>query len=145
MPRDAEFDGTLFLEVARELSEPAEDGPRRLQARWRTAVSRAYYACFWYARDFVEHVLQLPVASTADAHSDVGALFRLRERNDRKLAVVLEQLRAERNLADYNRATQLAADRVATVIRTAGQLLIKLRAIEMRAARGEQLIDPTLP
>jgi uncharacterized protein (UPF0332 family) len=89
------MNGRDFLPLAQMLvrlgTEPA----------WRTAVSRAYYAAFHVARDFIEDLgFAVPAAQGAHAY----LFLRLQNCGDPALAnagQLLQGLRHERNTADY--------------------------------------------
>ena len=85
-----------FLQLARELSA----GPS--EAHWRTAVSRAYYACFNLVRGQLSE-WGFRIRKSDQAHAGMsrrlGALA-LDGWDD--VARDLAQLRADRNFADYD-------------------------------------------
>ncbi|MBR8366923.1 HEPN domain-containing protein [Burkholderia sp. AU19243] len=83
-----------FLAVARELHQGAQNTE---EAKLRSAISRAYYAAFLYARD---------AACIADLSSTVHALTRQHysKIGEAKVALRLDSLRVSRNDADYEMA-----------------------------------------
>ncbi|CAD6548619.1 hypothetical protein LMG27952_04757 [Paraburkholderia hiiakae] len=83
-----------FLAVARELHQGAQNTE---EAKLRSAVSRAYYAAFLYARN---------TAGIADSTSTVHSLTRQHylKIGEAKVASRLDSLRVSRNDADYDLA-----------------------------------------
>src|SRR5580658_2898403 len=99
------FDGRQFLVVAKSLASPTQDGRAPTDAAQRTAVGRAYYACF--------HVLR-PLVSKPEGWSRVekrGKKVYLSHRQMRRLvskkfsqdvADLLDSLVVLREHADYH-------------------------------------------
>jgi uncharacterized protein (UPF0332 family) len=87
-----------FLTLANRLAS----GPG--EAERRSAISRAYYAAFHTATDFIESCgVKLP--HSAAAHDKVAHCMQNCESNDLALAgIKLNSLRKTRNLADYQLA-----------------------------------------
>jgi uncharacterized protein (UPF0332 family) len=96
-------DGSAFLELAKELVKQATRLPNQ-EAKLRTAISRAYYAAFLKARyhlRYKEHDRNIP--RNVDVHKYVREKFKASEIAERKeIAQGLENLREERNKADYD-------------------------------------------
>jgi hypothetical protein len=87
--------GRDFLSLAHQLAAAGTE------AAWRTAVSRAYYAAFHYAREFLED-LSFTVPRADLAHKYL--IFRLSNCGDvqvEQAAHDLDILRGLRNQADY--------------------------------------------
>jgi uncharacterized protein (UPF0332 family) len=88
--------GRGFLTVAQALSA----GPT--EAEWRSAISRAYYAAFHTAREFLTR-LRFRVPPGEQAHAYLW--LRLSNTGDPKADVIarlLRDLRGRRNIADYD-------------------------------------------
>ena len=95
------FDWRQYLTLAEELSRKSTT-PANLEARQRTAISRAYYAAFVSARNYLRDYKKLPISQTGEAHRDVAQQFRLNaEPNNQTIADNLRRLRLYRNQADY--------------------------------------------
>ncbi|MCY7274762.1 MAG: HEPN domain-containing protein [Phormidesmis sp. CAN_BIN44] len=95
------FDWGQYLTLAEELSRKSTT-PANLEARQRTAISRAYYAAFVSARNYLRDYKKLPIPQTGEAHRDVAQQFRLNaETSNRTIADNLRRLRLYRNQADY--------------------------------------------
>jgi len=96
------FDWREFLNLAKELCgvqcTPASD-----EAKWRTSVSRAYYAAFCEARNYLTDVEGLDVPEGPEAHGFVSRAFAGRnEKGLRRISSRLDGLRDYRNKADYD-------------------------------------------
>ena len=95
------FDWGQYLTLAEELSRRSTT-PANLEARQRTAISRAYYAAFVSARNYLRDYKKLPIPQTAEAHRDVAQHFRHNaETSNQTIADNLRRLRLYRNQADY--------------------------------------------
>jgi uncharacterized protein (UPF0332 family) len=117
---------------------------RRLQALsgeedWRTAVSRAYYAAFHIARDFLED-LRFRVPKSDRAHAYLW--LRLQNCGDGAISTAgsdLNELRSKRNIADYDlQATVSAADALQWVD-LAEQIILALEAAAADPARASAI------
>ena len=94
------FDWKLYLDLARELSQPTTSNAGTQEARLRSAVSRAYYAAFCHARNYSRDWLKFVPNHTADDHGRLRAF--LKDGKRRSIALKLDQLRQWRNDADYS-------------------------------------------
>src|SRR5258708_5236476 len=120
--------GLEFLAVAEMLIQ----GPT--EAEWRSAVSRAYYAAFHEARQLMQDLrFRVPRGEKAHAYLWLG-LFNCREVQAQGGGSDLNQLRTERNRADY--------DIGQSWLQTDALLLVQAtrRIIQILDAAG---IDPT--
>ena len=69
----------------------------------RSAISRAYYAAFISARNFLRDKESVIFSSSADTHQQVANLFRNSSiKNRRQIGIMLYNLRILRNKADYS-------------------------------------------
>ena len=95
------FQWTRFLELARDLAQQAASADNR-EAKYRTAISRAYYAAFHQARDYIIATLgRMPQNGNEhlyiqDWFFDAGGRFQKLISDD------LEALHRERKHADYH-------------------------------------------
>ena len=100
-----------------------------LEADWRTAVSRGYYAAFHEARDFLIALgFQTPRADAAHAF----LWRRLQNGGHVGLALAgsrLNQLRGERNQADYDIHRDLARDDAAAAVKSAAMIIDTLHGL----------------
>jgi len=115
--------GEDFLKFA----ERSATGPT--ETDWRTAVSRAYYAAFHEARDFLTALgFQTPRADVAHAF----LWRRLQNGGHARLAFAgsrLNQLRGERNQADYDIHRDLARDDAAAAVISAAMIIDTLQGL----------------
>ncbi len=109
------FDPRAFFTLAQSLGTPGH-GEEHL----RSAVSRAYYACFHVARLALERGGRWR-AGTINAHNSVIA--ELRRRNRSHLAQRLFSLKQWRELADYELNQPLTEQFCAQALATAAELL----------------------
>src|SRR5947209_8102595 len=97
------FDWTEYLALAQELGGRRPPVPAGPEARARSAISRAYYAAYVQARNYLrdkDHDPALP--SSGQAHEYVRRQFwRSRDRRRRRVATLLHSLRVVRNQTDY--------------------------------------------
>lgn len=92
------FDWSQFLELAKILK--ALGGRSNSDAALRSSVSRAYYAAFCSARNYVRDNLGFKPSSKPTDHEEVREI--LDDNNYNEIADKLEELRRWRNLCDYN-------------------------------------------
>jgi uncharacterized protein (UPF0332 family) len=105
------------------------------EAAWRSAVSRAYYAAFHAAREFFVS-MRFVVARSDKAH----AYLWLRLQNCKDLPLEragseLNDLRNERNKADYDFQLPLVQQRAGQLILTAERIILALEAAAADPAR----------
>ncbi len=116
------FDWKLYLDLARELSQPTTSNAGTQEARLRSAVSRAYYAAFCHARNYSRDWLKFVPNHTADDHGRLRAF--LKDGKRRSIALKLDQLRQWRNDADYSDSVTSDLATMATyAVSEAGKLL----------------------
>ena len=95
------FDWAEYLALAQELAGQA-GGAAGPEARLRSSVSRAYYAAFCNARNFLRDVKHVSIPRE-NVHSFVISLFqRGADNNEKKVGADLDRLRRARNQADYD-------------------------------------------
>src|SRR6266481_5912717 len=92
------FDWTAFIGLARELASQSQRGPGQ-EALLRTALSRAYYGAFCYARNYAQRWLKYQPTGTEEDHRSLRDHFWGKKRQN--VARSLDQLRQWRNTADY--------------------------------------------
>ncbi|MCA9638283.1 MAG: HEPN domain-containing protein [Myxococcales bacterium] len=111
------FEWSSVLELAEELARRDATG-EGAEAAWRAAASRAYFAAYNSAKDYLED-LERWTPPRADSHQE---LFRCLERltghskMHRQLAAILTRLRHTRNRADYDREPSLRQDAAKTAL-----------------------------
>ncbi|MFZ5944991.1 MAG: DNA-binding protein [Bacillota bacterium] len=73
-----------------------------IEAKQRTAISRAYYGAFCVARDFIVENNLTTIPNNAEAHLKVKEFYKDSEDvNYKKVGANLDRLRINRNDADY--------------------------------------------
>ncbi|MEH2411205.1 HEPN domain-containing protein [Nostoc sp.] len=95
------FDWSEYLNVAKELAGGATTSANQ-EAKFRAAISRAYYAAFITARNHLRDQEEISIPKTSDAHRYVSDQFELSSDLIRKsVAKKLARLRGFRKQADY--------------------------------------------
>jgi len=93
------FDWREYLKLAKVLTRQKGVG-YPLEAAGRSAVSRAYYSAFCWARNYAEENLKFQRTKTADDHKDLRE--HLKKQRKVQLASRLDRLRKWRNSCDYD-------------------------------------------
>lgn len=105
------------------------------EADWRSAVSRAYYAAFHVARDFLSTLgFETPRADLAHAF----LWRRLGNSGHAPLALAgsrLNQLRGERNRADYDLNLDLAWKDAQAAVRSAAMIIAEVQNLSPEECR----------
>ncbi len=109
------FEWRAFIDLARTLQQQAQGANR--EALLRTALSRAYYGAFGYARGYAQLWLKYEPLGTEEDHRMLRQLFWARKRQN--VARSLDQLRRWRNQADYD--NDLSIDLEASVPSALGE------------------------
>lgn len=94
------FDWTQFLELASNLAQQTPVGYSK-EAAERTAVSRAYFGAFCYARNHAATRLGFKPKRSADDHWLLREYFKGLGKKWIEIAEDLDDLRKWRNLCDY--------------------------------------------
>jgi len=124
-----------FLDVAFDLA-----GEFR-EADWRSAISRGYYAAFHVANDFMRRC-GFSAPQGGDAHG--YAWIRLSNSKDVRLAKAgrdLNDLRQERNAADYGLSQPVVQKQAAHLVRVAETIVSTLD----QAAASPTLLAQVIP
>jgi len=96
------FDWTQYLFLAQKLTKGSASSSNQ-EAMLRSAISRAYYAAFCSARNFLRDSRKKVIPSTAVAHGIVKEIFgSSTDKIELAIATDLDRLRIDRNKADYN-------------------------------------------
>jgi hypothetical protein len=123
------FDHERLFELAQELDAQARQmGNGRAsggrEAKFRAAISRAYYAAFWCGRRYFETATPPQTLPRHNPHLELQDLFgRYPSQFMRDIAFNLEQLHKLRNRADYNSTLPDIEDESARALRIANRLL----------------------
>lgn len=96
------FDWNDFLTLAQELAAQPADAPV-IEAKLRSAISRAYYASFCKARNYLRDNQQVQIPMTGEAHRIVWSHFKNRRHlAQKKIGENLRRLLNDRRYADYD-------------------------------------------
>jgi hypothetical protein len=125
------FNWNEYFDLAQELAGIYATGPfprsgtASQEAKCRCAISRAYYAAFIRARNHLIFVDGDPnVPADATAHAYIRQKFRhSRDRRRKRIAALLDILRAARNRADYDNAVPGLVANTSTHLTFAHQVL----------------------
>src|SRR5437879_4172613 len=93
------FDWKAFLDLARDLQTRA-NGAANPEAFLRSALSRAYYPAFCYARNYSQDYLRFDPRGDPDDHGRLRHHLRSKKRGG--TATRLDRLRQWRNESDYH-------------------------------------------
>lgn len=94
------FEWQDYLSLAQELSQRQSDDPL-YEAALRSAISRAYYAAFCSARDFLRNT-DTTIPLTDESHKDVWETYRQKGKNFNAIFVNGSRLKNRRRAADYD-------------------------------------------
>ncbi len=97
------FNRDEFLRLARSLRKGLIEECSQ-EAVYRTAVNRAYYADFGYARNYAQKNLGFKPAQTAKEHTLIRKCFQ--QQGNPNIARRLYRLRQNRNACDYDDVVQ---------------------------------------
>ena len=112
------FEWTLYLDLAKEFlvltSLEQELNTNIKEAYYRTVISRAYYATFCTARNYLRDTLNIRI-SKVDAHAFVIIEFKEQRKlkNSHNISNTLHSLRNYRNMADYDDICKIRLEHVA--------------------------------
>ena len=113
------FEWLWYLELAKELlslisSDQEVTNETIKEAYYRTIISRAYYAAFCTARNYLRDTLNIKI-SKVDAHAFVISEFKEQRKlkNSHNISNTLHSLRNSRNMADYDDICKMRLDGVA--------------------------------
>jgi hypothetical protein len=93
------FDWKSLLDLATQMEQDASKGATNAEARYRSAVSRAYFGVFCHARNYAENFLKYQPKQDERDHGSLRAHLKGKRRQGD--ADRLERLRQWRNDADY--------------------------------------------
>ncbi len=104
------FNWPYYLDVAQELADQAAEAPPELQeAKYRAAISRAYYAVFCRARHHLNSIDGISEPEYGNIHIHVKEAFKKNpDKSRRHIGYNLDNMRQDRNAADY----ELDSDRL---------------------------------
>ncbi len=96
------FEWSDYLKLANKLHLCSSKSELK-EAFLRTAISRAYYAAYCLAKNYISKIETNIVSNNVSAHAEVQAFFKndKTNRTHLKVGTKLERLRKNRNKADY--------------------------------------------
>lgn len=116
------FDWKLLLTVAKDLASVKTDGDKQ-EANCRTGVSRAYYAAFGVACNYLRNRLNVTLPRK-DKHSFVRKSFAIKkDLKSVEVATLLHQLSSQRVMADYEQEFPRSAEKAEFCIGRARKLI----------------------
>jgi len=118
------FDWREYLDLARELAGLRGHGYSQEAAK-RSAVSRAYYAAFCWARNYAEK--NLGFKPKRDSTDHVRLRNHLRNQGYPELASDLNKLRGWRNACDYDDQVSQLHQQVSSSIKFADKIIQRCR------------------
>lgn len=118
------FDWREYLELAQALTAQAGSGYSKEAAK-RSAISRAYYAAFCWARNYAEANWGFQRTATAEDHGRLRE--HLRRQRRMQLASDLNKLRGWRNACDYDDKVPSLDQFVQSAIRIADKIIQECR------------------
>jgi uncharacterized protein (UPF0332 family) len=114
------FDWREYLDLARELAGLQGSGYSR-EASERSAVSRAYYAAFCWARNYAEKNLEFQPEGKPSDHAKLRE--HLKKKGYPELASGLNKLRGWRNACDYDDQVSQLHQQVSSSIEVADKII----------------------
>lgn len=115
------FDWSEYLNLARELAQAMTD-----EAKMRSAISRAYYAAFIKARNFLQEREGLTIASENSHQYLINQFKNSSDPARTKLGERLKRLRVYRNQADYDNSFPRLAEKVQESLTLARRIISSL-------------------
>lgn len=113
------FDWSEYLKLAQELAGQVIK-PASKEAKLRSSISRAYYAAFCKARNYLRDAERLSIPSGPEAHTDVRDTFlNSPNKSRRKIGESLKRLRTRRNKVDYEDSVTGLSSKVKASLRDA--------------------------
>lgn len=123
------FDWLEYLRLAQELAGQVVSPPNQ-EAKLRSSVSRAYYAAFCMARNYLRDIEGYSIPLGVEAHTYVRDEFkRSSDRVRRKIGNNLDRLRIYRNEVDYDDSVTGLSSTVTMTLMLAQQVTSMLKVI----------------
>lgn len=122
------FDWQEYLKLAQELA--GQSVKSNEEARLRSSISRAYYAAFCNARNYLHYIEGHKIPSTSYAHRLVREQFKKsNDRLRRDIGIDMERLRQNRNKADYHNFVSGLQDMTCMSLSLAENIISKLNML----------------
>jgi uncharacterized protein (UPF0332 family) len=127
------FDWGDYYTLATQWRDQAKDAPLQ-EALTRSAISRAYYAAFCLARNFLKDQTKWASTGTPDDHEAVRREFaRMPDQDSRQVAEYLKRLRMYRNQADYDDQIHSITNLTTVAFNQARQIIRQLELLNRKS------------
>jgi hypothetical protein len=125
------FDWSQYLQLSRELAG-LEPTPASQEAKFRSAISRAYYAAFNTAVDYIEAIEGVDyLPASTEKHFDVRRyFFAQKNKVSQQIADDLNYLRSQLNKADYENNARIDLYGVREAVRRSSGVLRQLSQLK---------------
>ena len=135
------FDWNKYLLLADELSKRTEEESQR------SAISRAYYAVYCIARNWVkDNGSTLPSTTESNSHKKLWSFFKERDEPEaKKIGLTGDRLRRKRNDADYQDAIPNIKNKAITSIIEAKEIKEKLASLGKPSATSHVVEEASSP
>jgi uncharacterized protein (UPF0332 family) len=121
------FDWSEYLKLAQELVEGDTN-----EEKQRSAISRAYYAAFCYARNYLKNYLDFKPRREENEHQAVSEKFKDYDPKNRKMIQIgndLSRLRSDRNNADYDDTVMNLRSKAKLALKLAKNIIDKINEL----------------
>lgn len=124
------FDWSGYLNLAQELAGQTGTSASK-EAKLRSSISRAYYAAFCKARNYLRDVdRDTAIPKTGKAHGYVADKFKSSmDKRRRQIGINLDRLRADRRKVDYDDFVTGLSPMVVTALKLAWQVISTLKLL----------------
>lgn len=123
------FDWSEYLKLAQELAGHIAS-PVSQEAKLRSSVSRAYYAAFCSARNYLSDTEGRMIPSTGQAHVYVRNEFKSSsDRRRKSIGEDLNRLRVRRNKVDYEDSVRGLSSMVIMTLTLAQQVISRVNTL----------------
>jgi len=126
------FDWSEYLYLAQENADIRPDKSYSVEAKLRVAISRAYYAAFCQARNYLIDNSSFVALSDQETHWDI--IYKFLHSSDgsrRRIGLELSRLRNSRNQADYDDVyPNLSLATAQALVNAAQQVIIRLSRLK---------------
>lgn len=121
------FESIYYLYLAQELIGQTPPDPANREAKSRSAISRAYYAVFLQARNYLEENTSTMIRHSGEDHKIVRDAFKYHQTDGkwRKIGNNLGTLLEDRTFADYEE-DESGMDDLATAAIDKAKLILNL-------------------
>lgn len=126
------FAWSSFLDLAWDLASeaPQSTSAQLIEARRRSAISRAYYAAFCSARKYVQGRPEYSYQTERTDHLSLwNGFLKQTDNANRAIGIIGTRLRGARVKADYNDETVIGSSEVMRDLTEASDILKSLRQL----------------